>query len=987
MKLDYIHLINFRSHKNSILDLNTFESAVVIGKNGAGKSSFAYGFCFGFWGDVEGLKNADLIRTGATDMEVAIGFVHDDGNKYRVVRGIKVTGIKKKSYSGYLSLLQQSETGDTEDTYGNKYVDVSGNSIPDTTKKISFLLGGLTLKTAIYSNFDLQGETSRFMEAQASDRRKLFEDILNLQQYEELEKKARAQVKKAKSILQSLDIDDTKEAELEQKISAAETSNKDLKKQIEDLQDVIDILMKKKHELDAIVAEGIATLEKKKQPILEDIEKVDSASESISKRLADFAALLSDKENILAKYNDLQDKTVELKDAQEARQAYTVAKGERKSTAGLFSFAETKLKRAQDRLENLSKAIAEEENTLRLKFKLDDNESNLMAWMEKTVESIKAEQEANAASLESEKQDLEAAIKRKTELLNRITVAETTQKTMNAQIKKIETAGAMCPIFNKPCEKLTQEQRDIELAEINEQLAQVNAQFVTLNEEKEVVAASIKNLNTSISAKQDMEKTYARKTLTLSNDIANFVKLQSKTSEESASLNEEILKEKTVVLELEKELDKIDKTIIDTGFNPDQYTLLENTLKTLEAGEWQKRREELMVAEASHGDLEKQLSELVERRQTLTAQIADIATEIESQQKKIFSAKEDLYTVDAAISTNKSKLSAINVELSELSRNMGVFQTLLNQMREQKNKSLEYQKQMQEYSMLEKTYKKARALIVENSVPKFQELCNNILDYLDVNVRIRVETLEEGKDSKTKEIKFTPTFKIIVVDGNRGVERDYNTWSGGEKQRINLALRQALSTILLNRAGTRMDLIIIDESDSALDSEGKDALVKLIQANVEGRFGCSTKVMCITHTDDLKDAFPVRILVKMHKGGKPDIRNSITRDIKMDDNKMRKQIEGLVMAGVQIMRLKDWKVTVDWRMMVEEVGCNMTHEPETKCAIICCNEKMLDTELGIKRLTTGIANRLAELATSGFEREIADEQKRLSALILALLED
>ena len=865
MKLLNEELINFRSHTNSFLDFTRFDSAVVVGENGVGKSSFAYGLCYCFWGDIEGLKIAELVYTNALNMSVAVGFIHDDGNIYRIVRGVTVTGKKKKTFTGHLSLLQQDPNGMIEAPDGNTYTDISGNSMADTTKEITKLLGGLKAKTAIYSNFDLQGESERFMKALPSERRKLFEEILNLQMYEKLEKAARSEVRDARIALQALDIDDIKEKELELKIKTLETETTTLKAGGNDLQVVIDEVTKRTHSLETVIKNDTTDLIKKKTPLEEDLQKNAEQIKATENKLQDFDKILADKENIMAQNEALQSKISALKDAQDARQAYTVAKGERKSVAGSFSYAESRLQRAQANLENKTKVLAMEEATLREKFSLDENNPDLLLWMEETAESIKAEKAHNLVLLANEEKELDTLIKRKTELLSRIAVIETTQKTMNAQIKKIETAGAMCPVFNKPCEKLTQEQRDIELAEINTQLSDINSEYVALNEEKTVVIASINNLNTSISAKQGMEKTYERKTLTLSNDTANYTKLQASTSDEIAALKAEMLKEQATIADLDKELDKIDKTIIDTGFNPDEYKQLEEDIKKLENEKWDEKRDKLLTAEASIEDLQSRLKEYKERSDSLTALIESVSNEIKEREKELAQANLDLDSAKAVLRDNKAKLGELNSKLTEVAKELGISQTLLNQMREQKNKSLEFKQKMQDYSALEKSYKKVRALIVENSVPKFQEMCNEVLDYLEVKIRVRIETLEEGKDSKTKEIKLTPTFKIIVIDGNDGSERDYSTWSGGEKQRINLAIRQALSTILLNRAGTKMDLIIIDESDSALDDEGKTAMIKLIQANVEGRFGKPAKVLCITHTSELKDSFPTRITVKKKK--------------------------------------------------------------------------------------------------------------------------
>jgi DNA repair exonuclease SbcCD ATPase subunit len=101
-------------------------------------------------------------------------------------------------------------------------------------------------------------------------------------------------------------------------------------------------------------------------------------------------------------------------------------------------------------------------------------------------------------------------------------------------------------------------------------------------------------------------------------------------------------------------------------------------------------------------------------------------------------------------------------------------------------------------------------------------------------------------------------FKIIVLDGS-GDERDYVTWSGGEKHRINIALRHALAMTLLNRSGAKMGLMIIDEGDTKLDGIGKTALLQLIEATNQGRFGYPAKVLFITHAEDIIDRLPHRI--------------------------------------------------------------------------------------------------------------------------------
>lgn len=865
MQLLDLELNNFRSHKNTVLDFTKFDSAVVVGENGVGKSSFAYGLGYCFWGDVEDTKNSDLIYTNALSMDVATRFMHDDGNIYRVVRGVKVSGVKKKTYTSFLSLLQQDPNGAVQDRLGNSYIDVSGNSIVDTTKRISALLGGLTFKTAIYSNFDLQGQSALFMQASSAERRKLFEDILNLSAYEKLEKKARAKAKEAKIALQALDIDDTKESELNLKIKNLDEQTITLKQQGTDLQEIIDEISKRKHALELIVKNGTSDVDKKKAPLEEDLQKQMAQIEEAENKLQSYAKILANKEDIVANNELLQTKLAEFKQSQETRQAYTIAKGERKTVANTLAMTEGNLEQARSKLTGKKTLLTAERNALLTKFKLEDQNQDLVAWMTTTLEALQVEQAANLEKLAILQQDAEASNKEKAEIVSKIVAFETNQQTINGQIKKIQSAGAMCPIFNKPCEKLTQEQKELELAELKSTLQKIDEDISGLSQNKNNLTAAITELNKKVIECQELDKTCTRRIMILNNDIANFAKLQEQTLKEIQTLEDEISRLQETICALEKELDGIDKTIIATGFNPDEYSKLEQDIAKLENEKWHEQRDLLITAEASIDDLKARLEEYEQNKNNILSKIQVVEQEIEAKKQEVAQATIEFESAQSVLNNNKAKLDEVNSGLANIAKEVGIAQTLLNQMREQKNKSIELQQQMQDFGALERTYKKARALIVENSVPRFQEMCNNVLEYLEVKIRVRIETLEESKDNKTKEIKLTPTFKVIVIDGNEGVERDYNTWSGGEKQRINLAIRQALSSILLNRAGIKMDLVIIDESDSALDDDGKQAMIKLIQANVEGRFGKPTKVLCITHTSELKDSFPVRIVVKKNK--------------------------------------------------------------------------------------------------------------------------
>ena len=82
-------------------------------------------------------------------------------------------------------------------------------------------------------------------------------------------------------------------------------------------------------------------------------------------------------------------------------------------------------------------------------------------------------------------------------------------------------------------------------------------------------------------------------------------------------------------------------------------------------------------------------------------------------------------------------------------------------------------------------------------------------------------------------------------------------YRGLDAFRINLELRIALSKVLARRAGAPLPTLFIDEGLGTQDSDGLTKLVGAINS-IQDDF---KKIIVITHLEELKDAFPVRIEV------------------------------------------------------------------------------------------------------------------------------
>ena len=117
---------------------------------------------------------------------------------------------------------------------------------------------------------------------------------------------------------------------------------------------------------------------------------------------------------------------------------------------------------------------------------------------------------------------------------------------------------------------------------------------------------------------------------------------------------------------------------------------------------------------------------------------------------------------------------------------------------------------------------------------------------------LKLETQRERRSSGGDPIE-TLDIKISDELGTRS----YETYSGGESFRINFALRIALSRLLAHRSGAPLPTLFIDEGFGSQDAAGLEKLVEAINA-IQYDF---QKIIVITHIEELKEAFPVRIEV------------------------------------------------------------------------------------------------------------------------------
>jgi len=119
------------------------------------------------------------------------------------------------------------------------------------------------------------------------------------------------------------------------------------------------------------------------------------------------------------------------------------------------------------------------------------------------------------------------------------------------------------------------------------------------------------------------------------------------------------------------------------------------------------------------------------------------------------------------------------------------------------------------------------------------------------------------KTTRSNKVVNSPDIKICRWNSDGTItERNYRSWSGGEKQRISLAIDFGLSMLISSRAKYNYDLIILDEVFKHLDSGGKEAVVELLMELARDK----SSVFVIDHDTEFQSMFENRVVIEKKNG-------------------------------------------------------------------------------------------------------------------------
>ncbi|HIE53131.1 MAG TPA: SMC family ATPase [Armatimonadetes bacterium] len=320
---------------------------------------------------------------------------------------------------------------------------------------------------------------------------------------------------------------------------------------------------------------------------------------------------------------------------------------------------------------------------------------------------------------------------------------------------------------------------------------------------------------------------------------------------------ETALAENRYAEEAQQKLREVEAQIAATPYDEEAVRQLDAELEALQdvprrQALVEEARQRLGPTEEALAKLEQTLKERQQERETTAAEEEGLWAEVKA-----------LPEVERQLQETEQKLHAAQQTRDDLLQERGRVQNQVERcaQREEelaaaKKKLQQAQREQEVYHQLTVAFGKdgIQALIIENAVPEIEEKANEILGQL-TNHRTHI-TIEPLRDLKSGGVKETLDIHISDELGTRS----YELYSGGERFRVDFALRLALSHLLARRAGTKLRTLVIDEGFGTQDSEGLEQLVEAIQA-VSREFD---KILVVTHLESLKNSFPTRIEVRKH---------------------------------------------------------------------------------------------------------------------------
>lgn len=892
MIIERLAMKNFKSHRDTKLEFNTGIS-IIMGGNGAGKSSILEAVSFALFKQHSGKKIEQLITIGQNKMSVEITFT-SNGRKYRVLRERSKNSSKAKIEIGDKDGFQSLSSGDKQ-----------------VTEEVQGLLemdGDLFLN-AVYVR---QGEIANLVDKTPAEKKQVIGKLLGIESLE----------KAWKNMLSLMNNYEMQKVKLEGKLESLEDLNDEInskKAEMELIHQKIEKISLKVKKTD----DELVIISKEKDSLDEDRSLFEKAVNSIESKKSFLEKLKKDHDHLDNQIKEIEIKEYEIELIKPKLSKLEVLKKLKESLDNLRT-----LKTNKKRLNNVLSKIEEYKNILdenkkfyvdysNLSDKIDDLESGRAVFegsralmqqnqdrREKTLKKmnlshdkiVKVIREYNNSlgtefslveELDSYLKSVKPELSQKIEILtDRITSIEKELSNLKIQNKAIikpivelENVKDRCPVCkssidsNKRKELIDDYESQIEFNE--NRIIQLNKDLKNIKSEKNVLdvqQSKIQSVNIELLMEQLKNLEEGRKELlNLKGTIKNLKDKVLALDQIDAELNGK----KTALKEIKPKYEKylVAEGSLNSMGDPQELGL---ELESLQGDEDVIKEQISGLIEVTGGSVEnldgeikyleglslkyQQLSGAVGQKAYLISRINEVnenleevgeqlkkldqdVIEVDYNEKPHLKIKKDLEIKNRELSDLKGKKQELIGKESGLDSYLGEFETKLKSYKT-------FQKEIKNLKDFIKLLKHIRNIYGKDGVQK--DLRNISRPLIEQNTREFFEKF----NFEYSDIKLDDDYDVTVY-GPAG-ESNLDMISGGEKIAVALALRLGITQTL---SGGNLELIMLDEPTIHLDAYRRQELIELLK-----RMSIIPQMIIVTHDPDLEEAADHILRVKKEEG-------------------------------------------------------------------------------------------------------------------------
>ncbi|WP_338603860.1 SMC family ATPase [Sulfolobus tengchongensis] len=864
MRISKIILNNFLSHEKNEINFKG-EINVIIGQNGAGKSSIIDGIVFGLFREHSRGTIDNLIRKGTNRASIKLHLLNERDEI------IIDRNISKGNSSIEDGLIKNG-----------KPLAYSAKKVSEELEKILGIDKDIALSTIIVK----QGELDKILD----DFQEVIGKILKLESIEKLtdtrgpivsfRKDLENKLKLLDTIKEQYESDKKRLEEKQRRIKELEEKREKLNKELDTLETNLDELRDQFEKYDAKRNKYIelrTSLEEKRNTLnsvikeinrlkkeTENLENIENEVKELDKlkeikaKLDNYEALLENNRHIISNIKDLSEEIQEFEKA-------IARKKELENKYLRYKNLEEEKKKVDADYRNYIRLKSELESKIRLLEKLEKQINEITRGIDKIneLENKIKELREKQSHLQQQLGEVNNSLNEKEELVRNI-----------SQIK-----GNTCPVCGRSLDeyhkvKIVEETKAI-ILELRKKKSDLNKKLNETIEELNKAESEYKILSNNKAKYDDMKRQmdeFEKEIESLRLKIATYTNIEEKMKSITEEL--EILKsdyEEYIRLskydesKLADKKQRLESLLNEKNKLEEKLRSLENEIRGFDKKSLQEKISNLEKKKDILEDMKKKRSALetyLQQRASLEDEIRKLESElanIQFSENEYNELKSRIDNLEKEINERRNDISRIEGELHSEKRDI---ESLVNQIENYERQLMNKDKIEQAINKLEKIRtalgeKRLQSYIVMTTKQVIENNLNDIISKFDLSIKnVEIEiTPKIGKGSRG-------TGNIIVYTNN-GDTLPIVALSGGEKIALAIALRLAIAKTLM----TNTNFFILDEPTIHLDDQRKTYLIELIRAAKES----VPQIIVVTHDEEVLQAGDYVIRVEK-RGNKSIVR-------------------------------------------------------------------------------------------------------------------